>query len=77
VFPGGQIEPDESPEDAAVRDTLEETGLRVRAIRVIGSRVYPRTGVAITSWSRCRTTGGAAAAGDELTEIRGAGCRRP
>jgi 8-oxo-dGTP pyrophosphatase MutT (NUDIX family) len=29
TFPAGTIEPGESPEDAAVRETLEETGLRV------------------------------------------------
>jgi 8-oxo-dGTP pyrophosphatase MutT (NUDIX family) len=31
VFPGGKIEPGESPEDATVQGVLEETGLRVRA----------------------------------------------
>jgi 8-oxo-dGTP diphosphatase len=29
-FPGGKIQAGESPEDAAVRECLEETGLRVR-----------------------------------------------
>jgi 8-oxo-dGTP diphosphatase len=31
-FPGGKIEPGESAEAAAVRECLEETGLRVQAI---------------------------------------------
>lgn len=34
--PGGLIEPDERPADAAVRETWEETGLHVRPDRVLG-----------------------------------------
>ncbi len=34
-FPGGKIEPGESPAEAAVRETLEETGLTVRAVRTL------------------------------------------
>jgi mutator protein MutT len=35
-FPGGKVEPGETPENAAVRECLEETGL---AVQVIGD--YP------------------------------------
>jgi 8-oxo-dGTP pyrophosphatase MutT (NUDIX family) len=36
VAPGGSIEPDETPADAAVREMWEETGLLVEPTRVIG-----------------------------------------
>ena len=36
TLPGGGIEPGEDPEDAAVREVLEETGLRVELDRLIG-----------------------------------------
>ena len=43
-FPAGEVEPGESPDDAAVRETSEETGLKVRATSQLGSRVHPNTG---------------------------------
>ncbi|MEU6204616.1 NUDIX domain-containing protein [Micromonospora musae] len=45
TFIAGEIEPGESPADAAVREVKEETGLLVRAAeREIGRRVHPKTG---------------------------------
>ena len=36
--PGGSIDPDESPRDAAVREMQEETGLPVEPVRILGVR---------------------------------------
>jgi len=36
VTPGGMIEPDESPEQAAVREVREETGCEVRLLGMVG-----------------------------------------
>ncbi|MFJ8473106.1 NUDIX hydrolase [Kitasatospora sp. NPDC094011] len=43
-FPAGEIEAGESPEEAAVRETAEETGLEVAAVKLLGERVHPKTG---------------------------------
>lgn len=43
-FPAGAIEAGESAEQAAVRETEEETGLTVSALRLLGERVHPKTG---------------------------------
>ena len=47
TFPSGKIEPGESQEDTAVRETFEETGLRGRATAVIGRRVHPLTRIRV------------------------------
>lgn len=44
-FPAGAIEAGEDAQDAAVRETLEETGLTVKAIRQIGYLAsHPKSG---------------------------------
>jgi 8-oxo-dGTP pyrophosphatase MutT (NUDIX family) len=71
TFPSGKIEPDESPQDAAVRETLEETGLRVRATGVIGSRVHPVTRVLMVNVAAVPTHKADGVAGiAELTAVR-------
>lgn len=69
-FPAGAIEPGESPEQAAVRETLEETGLKVEAASLIGQRVHPKTGREM-SYTACSVIGGEAhvADADELDAV--------
>jgi 8-oxo-dGTP diphosphatase len=43
-FPAGEVEPGESRADAAVRETKEETGLEVTAVKLLGERLHPATG---------------------------------
>jgi 8-oxo-dGTP pyrophosphatase MutT (NUDIX family) len=41
-FPGGGIDPHETPEDACVRECLEEVGVRIHRIRPLNIRSYWR-----------------------------------
>ncbi|MFD9276873.1 NUDIX hydrolase [Streptomyces mirabilis] len=69
-FPAGGIEAGESAEDAAVRETSEETGLTVKAVRLLGERVHPKTG-RLMSYTACEPISGEAhvADDDELDAI--------
>jgi 8-oxo-dGTP diphosphatase len=63
-FPAGAIEGDESAEAAAVRETLEETGLTVEAIKLLGERVHPKTG-RLMSYTACEVLEGTAHVADD------------
>ena len=41
VVPGGRVEPGESPEQTAVREVIEETGLEVEVVRELGIQKQP------------------------------------
>ncbi|THA75532.1 NUDIX hydrolase [Streptomyces sp. A0642] len=70
AFPGGGIEAGESPEQTAVRETSEEVGLEVEAVRVLGERVHPNTGRHMT-YVACDPVSGTAGIGapEEITEV--------
>lgn len=74
-FPAGEVEPGESGDDAAVRETQEETGLTVRAASQLGSRVHPNTGRTMF-YVACEVVDGTAHVADkeELAEV--AWCNR-
>ena len=78
--PGGLIEPDERPADAAVREAWEETGLHVRPDRVLGAYGGPDCVVRYPNGDEvqyvivafgCTVVGGVARPDDdETTDVR-------
>lgn len=70
AFPGGGIEGDETPEQAAVREVAEEVDLEVKTVKTLGARVHPDTGRHMT-YVACEVVGGEArvADEDELVEV--------
>lgn len=69
-LPAGAIEPGETAEQAAVRETKEETGLVVSAVTLLGARLHPITGRHM-SYVVCTAESGTAhlADADELAEV--------
>ncbi|MFF1922940.1 NUDIX hydrolase [Streptomyces sp. NPDC058221] len=68
-FPAGAVADGESPADAAVRETAQETGLAVRAVRLLAERAHPETGRPM-SYTACEAVSGEArAADDELDAV--------
>jgi 8-oxo-dGTP diphosphatase len=70
AFPGGRVDPGETPSEAAAREVMEETGLEISELRffeeiaVEGDDESFLLGVFLA-----RISGGAARAGDDAEEI--------
>ena len=72
-FPGGSLEPGETPVEAAQRELLEETGLRVSGASLVGEHVVERTstGARLTLHVfGARWLSGEPVAGDDAAEAR-------
>lgn len=67
--PGGFLEIDETAQEGAVRETLEETGLIVEPIRIVGLYTRPQAAVVVAAWE-ARIIGGQAHSTPESLEVR-------
>ncbi|MEO6396837.1 MAG: NUDIX hydrolase [Tepidiformaceae bacterium] len=67
VFPGGFMDMDESAEEAAARETLEEANLEVTDLALIGVFTRPQPGVVVIVYEAHAV--GEASAGDETSEV--------
>ncbi|AJT66795.3 MutT-like protein [Streptomyces lydicus] len=66
--PGGVLELDERPEDGAVREVLEETGIRVSVERLTGVYKNMRRGIVALVF-RCRPVAGTERTSSESTAV--------
>lgn len=71
TFPSGKVDPGESPSAAAAREALEEAGVVVEPLHILGGRVHPATGMRVV-YVACRLVSGIAypASPREVAEVR-------
>lgn len=75
-FPAGEMEAEESDEQAAMRETEEETTLVVTASKHLGTHVHPNTGRTM-NYVACEVISGTAQVGTRRTWRRWRGATAP
>lgn len=70
VLPGGGIEPGESPEEAVLREILEETGFEVATPRLVGTYIPINRLAKLTNLYECIFVSGQATTGAETRNVR-------
>jgi len=70
VLPGGGLDPGESPEEGAVREVLEETGLHTCAVRKVAEYLPVNKLTQLSHLFECQIVEGAPQTGKETKEVR-------
>ncbi len=69
VFPGGGVESNETPKEAAIREVKEETGLSVKIVKTVGEYTPKNKLSNYTHVFECEIVDGDLSTGDETREI--------
>ena len=73
VFPGGGVEPNETPEQAVLREVKEETGLEINPEKFLGvvEMILPEMKLhRLVFYYMAKMTGGAENPGGDISELR-------
>jgi len=70
VFPGGGLEPGETPEEGARREVLEETGYEVRIVRKVAEYLPVNWMTQFTHVFECRPLRGESTIGAETQDVQ-------